>query len=495
MENENDMNDRAVMFAWAAVEQREPGHESALDAAGLIVKAAKQALPGEAGAAILRQVDWIGFPQGRTHHRDLGRIIGDHLGARDAVTVFAKFGVMQQTLISEALDAVQSGRSKIALVCGGEAMYRDMQAKRAGTIATVERLDPEVEPDQVLTPAEELMLPSEKAAGLSDAVGFYAIMESVRRARAGQSIRDNREQLGALYADFTKIAAGNPHANRRAVLSAIQIWQESDDNPMIAFPYTKRMVSSWTVDQASVLFMATMRTARDLGIVEDRWIYPSVAVESNAMPTLSAREDMTRSAAMTAMARAGAAVVGQPLAGLDLLDLYSCFPFAVTMAAEGLGVEPGRPLTVTGGMPFAGGPLNNYVFQATCRAADLLGERPDSNATALVSCVSGIYTKQGFIIWSRSMPKDGFKLVDVTAEVEAGERLLPVVEACGIGTIVGYTVLHDRGRPSRAVAVVSLDTGDRTVAFSESQAVMADLVEREGVGRSVRVEDGLFTLA
>ena len=38
---------------------------------------------------------------------------------------------------------------------------------------------------------------------------------------------------------------------------------------------------------------------------------------------------------------------------------------AVEVFAAELGIDPARDLTVTGGMPFAGGPLNNYVLQAT----------------------------------------------------------------------------------------------------------------------------------
>ena len=53
----------------------------------------------------------------------------------------------------------------------------------------------------------------------------------------------------------------------------------------------------------------------------------------------------------------------------------SCFPLAVELYADALGLAETRDLTVTGGMPLAGGPYNNYVLQATCRAAELIRGR------------------------------------------------------------------------------------------------------------------------
>ncbi|GIT40049.1 MAG: hypothetical protein Ct9H300mP8_12450 [Gammaproteobacteria bacterium] len=40
---------------------------------------------------------------------------------------------------------------------------------------------------------------------------------------------------------------------------------------------------------------------------------------------------------------------------LDFVDLYSCFPSAVQIAAEEYGFDENRDLTVTGGLTFGGG--------------------------------------------------------------------------------------------------------------------------------------------
>lgn len=476
-----------VLVAWAAVEQREDDPLAALDAAGLMVRAARQALPEEA----LAQVDWVGATEGLTRYPDPARLVAEAVGAPHAHTVLARLGVMQQTLISSALTAVTSGAARLALVTGGEAKHRARRAKVTGVEAPVTEQSADVVPDEVHEPSQELILDCEIRAGLAMAVGFYAVMESAYRARRGESLDANRRRLGELYARFTEIAADNPHADRREVLSAHDISQGS---PVLAHPYTARMVSSWTVDQAAALFVCTAATARELGVDPSRWVVPLVAVESNHMPSLTSRPDLTRSAAMRTMAAAAEEATGLPPADVELLELYSCFPIAVAMAAEGLGVPEGRDLTLTGGMPFAGGPFNNYVFQATCRAADLLvaGDRP---AQALVSCVSGLYTKQGFTVWSSAPGDRPFSLVDVTEQVRAAEPELPVVSVEeGTGTVAGCTVLHDRGEPQRAVAVIDLADGSRTTCGSSDPAVIAELLSQECVGRRAVISGGTFAL-
>ena len=55
---------------------------------------------------------------------------------------------------------------------------------------------------------------------------------------------------------------------------------------------------------------------------------------------------------------------------LSHVDLYSCFPSAVQIAARELGLGVDRDLTVTGGMSFAGGPWNNYTMHGIAAMSD-----------------------------------------------------------------------------------------------------------------------------
>ena len=156
---------------------------------------------------------------------------------------------------------------------------------------------------------------------------------------------------------------------------------------------------------------------------------------------------------------------------------------------EALDLSPDRDLTITGSMAFAGGPYNNYFFQATARAAQLL--RAGAGRTALLSCVSGILTKQAFALWSSQPPGADFVRRDVTAEVAATAAELPVVEDyTGGGMIAGYTVLHARGEQPQAVALIDTDDGDRALAVSDSIETIAGMERDEWVGRRAQVVAG-----
>jgi acetyl-CoA C-acetyltransferase len=483
-----------VLVGYGAAHQRAGDHHETLDAAGLMIEATRAALPSTLVGSVLPQVDWVGATEGLTPYPDPGRLVADAVGAVKAHSVLAKVGVMQQTLISRACSLVQSGDASLALVVGGEARYRDVVARAAGVEARITTQAADARPDEVLTPATEIVLRCEVDAGLRGAPPFYALIESEWRARRGQSLDLERRELGHLYARFSDIAADNPAAVRPQAYSADYLRSPSPGNPFVAFPYTKLMVTTWTVDQAAALLFCTAATAERLGIPRDRWIFPVIAIESNHMVPVTARKQLSQPEAVGAMARACTRVTGIDPAAIDLLDLYSCFPVAVTVAAHGLGIPSGRDLTLTGGMSFAGGPYNNYVFQALCRAADLLAS--GQGKTALVSCVSGLYTKQGFTVLAIESPPNPFSVQDVTVEVDELEPALPVEDRpMGPGTILAATVLFDGGTPERAVAVIDLPNGHRTVARCMEADVMTSFMTEEPVGRSVTVADGHFALA
>ena len=207
------------------------------------------------------------------------------------------------------------------------------------------------------------------------------------------------------------------------------------------------------------------------------------------MVPLSARANLIRSPGADATARAVLDAAGTAAGDIDLIELYSCFPVAVDAFADALDLPQDRDMTITGSMAFAGGPYNNYFFQATARAMQLL--RAGTGRTALLSCVSGILTKQAFALWSSEPPGAGFVNRDVTAEVAAAAAELPVVENyTGGGRIAGCTVLHARGEQPRAVVLIDTDDGARALAVSDASATIAGIESEEWVGRKVQVVAG-----
>jgi acetyl-CoA C-acetyltransferase len=291
-----------------------------------------------------------------------------------------------------------------------------------------------------------------------------------------------------MYSRFSEIAADNPYAWNRKRVDPETIRNPSERNPMQAFPYTKLHCSTWNVDQAAALLFCSHTRADELGIAREKRVYPLASTESNHMVPVSSRAELAACPGAGIAGRAALDAAELTIAEIDLVELYTCFPIAVETYASELRLPLSRDLTVTGSMAFAGGPYNNYVLQATCRMAQLL--RDGRGRHGLVSSVSGVLTKQGFGLWSREPGRNGFALRDVSEDVARAVRTKPVVEvATGNGKVVGYTVLHERGKPPRGVAIVDVDDV-RTVVETQDPAFVARLESVELCGAAIRLGDG-----
>ena len=180
--------------------------------------------------------------------------------------------------------------------------------------------------------------------------------------------------------------------------------------------------------------------------------------------------------------------LGRPLATCDHVELYSCFPVAVRVQQRELGLPLDGTPTVTGGMSFAGGPFNSYVFQALVAMVRRLRAH---GGTGLVTSVSGLLTKPGLGVWASE--SDGrlpliADLADEVSALTATETV--VVSPSGGATIVTSTVTHEGQDPVELVAIVDLDSESRAVSRSRD-ARLVDRALRVGViGDRVDVVDG-----
>lgn len=481
-----------VLVGVGVVEQRLADPLQASEAAALMSEAARRAAHDAGSKQLLSDCDIIMTPQGMWGYSDPARLVADAVGAARAHTVYAKFGILQQSLFREACRRIAEGQAEVVMVTGGEARYRQLQAEIKGveiadTVQTAA-------PDEVLEPAEEMWLESETQAGLGMPVGFYALMETARRHAMGIDVETHRDQLAALYSRFADIALANPHAWKRQPVAAATIRNASEKNRMLAFPYTKLHNTSWNVDQAAALIFCSAAKAEALGVPRSQWVFPLASVESNHMVSVSQHQDLARSIGAEIAAQRVLALAGIGVAQLDYIDLYSCFPVAVELFADALGLGDIQDRTFTGGMPFAGGPLNNYVLQATCRLVELLREKPGSHG--LVSSVSGLLTKQGFGIFSRQAPTPGFAWEDVTEEVARKNPPREVLDHyAGAAHIAAYTVLFQEDAPWRLVAVCDVAESKRAVAYATDPALMRRAMTEELCGLAVTIRDGQLQLA
>lgn len=476
-----------VLVGVGAVQQKEKDPARAEEAVALMTRAARLAGEDSGAPALLAELERISVPQGLWSYSDAARLVARAIGAQRARTTYAQVGILQQSLMSAACGRIAAGESRVEMVLGGEARFRQLQAQIAGQEALETAFSEP--PDELLKPEAELVLEAEVNGGLGYMpVGYYAIIESAFRQSMGWGVEEHRDRMAALYERFSEIAVQNPDAWKRERVAAEQIRNASAKNRMLAFPYTKLHNTSWNVDQAAALLFCSAGLATELGIPRERWVFPRSGTESNHMLALTQRPELHRCPGARLAGLKALELAGVGAGELDLLEMYSCFPIAVESYATELGIPLDRDLTVTGGMPFAGGPLNNYVLQATVRMATLLRER--GQGTGLVTSVSGYLTKQGFGVWSMA-PGEGFGFADVTGEVAAmtpARSVSTLVD--GPVTVRGCTVMYHEDRALCAVAVVDQADGSRSVANSPDAAVIARVETSECCGIKARVEGG-----
>jgi len=474
-----------VLVGVGAVQQRLDDPGAALEPVELMIAALERAAADAGSRALLSRASSIRVPRGFWDYLDPGRIIAERFAASAARTQVAEIGILQTTLFGQAAQAIATGREEVVLVAGGEAKYRSLRAQISGRPAPLTR-QIDVEPDRVLRPEREIWSQLEADLGLMMPVTQYSIMESALRYAEGLSIDAHRRVVAQLWADFSRVAADNPDAWSREPLSSEDIAGTSGGNRMLAFPYTKLHNSQWNVDQAAGLIFCSVAAARAAGVPEHRWVFPLAVADSNHMVPLSERAELHRSHGFRLAGQRSLEIAGLAIDAVAHHELYSCFPVAVRVQQRELGIPAGRRLTVTGGMAFAGGPLNNFVLQALVRMAEIL--RTDRGSTGLVTAVSGMLTKQGVSLWSAQPPAQPFGFADVTQEVARALRTVEVVgEYDGPATIAAYTVIYDGTTPARAVMICNLPDGRRTLGVTMNPQLAAAMTEDEFCGRPVRV--------
>jgi acetyl-CoA C-acetyltransferase len=474
-----------VLVGVGAVQQREEDPERALETLELMAQALERAAEDAGSRALLARADSIRAPRGFWTYSDPCRLLAQRFGAARARTEVAEVGVLQTTLLGRAARDIAEGRADVVLLTGGEARHRAARAQALGREAPL-TAQQGVEPDSVLRPAAEIVTGSEIRSQLARPVNQYALIENALRVAEGQKLDDHLRDVAELWAGFSRVAAANPDAWSREVFSADEIGRPGPGNRMLAFPYTRRLVSQWNVDQAAGLVLCSLETARSLGLPEPRRVFPLAVVDSGHMLPLTRRRELHRSPGFALAGRRALARTRRELDGVAHLELYSCFPSAVRVQQRELGVPAERQVTVTGGMTFAGGPLNNFVLQAWVRMAQVL--RGDPGSTGLVTAISGIITKQGVSLLSTEAG-EGFVFEDVSAETAARCPEVEVLddEARGAARVASYTVLYDGERPARVVLLCDLEDGRRALSVAEDPDLAEQATRDELCGRPLEL--------
>jgi acetyl-CoA C-acetyltransferase len=431
-------------------------------------------------------------------YRDPGRLLAQRIRATDASTRYTGVGGnVPQTLVNQACRDIQSGRADLVLIAGAETFRTRTRLRNRG-------LKPDWTSEDESVPFAEganenlpMVGPAELRINLDRPAYVYPLFEQALRIKAGESTDDHRERVGELWSRFSEVAHTNPHAWSRTALSASEIWQAGDGNRMISWPYTKLMNSNNMVDQGAVVILASVDKATHLQIPSDRWVLPHAGTDAHDPYAVGERLELSGSPAIRIGGRRALELAGVGPDDVDLIDVYSCFPSAVQVAAAELGLPLGdadRPLTVTGGLTFAGGPWNNYVTHSIATMAERLAGT--FGQLGLITANGGYLTKHSFGVYGSEPSAHEFRWEDVQSTVDAEPTRAAEVEWTGVGTVEAWTTPFGRdGAAEKAFLAVRTPDDSRTLAVI-ADAAEADVTVREDIaGAKVAVHpDGTANL-
>jgi len=480
-----------VLVCYGQVNQHEDKPE--VEPVDLMVSAARAAADPRVLEAVdsVRVVNLLSW-----RYRDPGLLVAQRIRANDAATRYTGIGGnVPQSLVNQACLDIQAGRADVVLITGAETWRTRTRLRRGG-----EKADWTIQPESVPIPPGsdeviELAGPADLRIKLDRPAYVYPLFEQALRIAAGEAPEDHRRRIGDLWSRFSAVAAANPHAWSREPLSSKQIWDSGPDNRMISWPYTKLMNSNNMVDQGAALVLASAEKATYLQIPSDRWIFPYAGTDAHDTYAISERAEFHTSPAIRIAGSRALELAGAGIDDMALIDLYSCFPSAVQVAANELGLpldDPQRSLTVTGGLTFAGGPWNNYVTHSIATMAEHLAANPGQRG--LITANGGYLTKHSFGVYGTKAPAHEFRWEDVQEAVDREPTRTAAVEWAGVGTVESWTTPFSRkGTPEKAFLAVRTPDDARALAVIPDEVdatVQADIA-----GAKVRVnEDGTAIL-
>jgi acetyl-CoA C-acetyltransferase len=454
--------------------------------------------PGGAGRRLLEKADSLRILRPLSwSYRDPARLVAERLGVEVEEHLQSAIGGNGPvTIAGRSAAQIAGGALDVVLVAGADCIRTRVAALRAGA----ELQTWTTQPDSVPVAPEfgtdrEPVTAIERSRGLDRPRNVFPLFENALRAAGGEGMAEHHARVARLWSRFSEVAAGNPHAWARRAYSPEEIGAVSDANRMIAWPYPKRMNANDRVDMGAALILCSLAAARAAGVPDDHMVFPLSAADASDHWFLTERQDLHRSPAIAAAAGAAFEAAGLGVDDVTALDLYSCFPCAVQMAAAAIGIdleEASRPPTVTGGLGFAGGPGNNYATHSIAAMAARL--RGEPGAIGLVTGLGWYATKHAVGLWSSTPGTRAFRHLEPQEDVDRSPRRRPSPAGtdqaggpvdCVVET---YTVVHDRhGEPELGILSLLDAEGRRAWGNVADAGTLQMLEAEEGCGKRARL--------
>lgn len=419
------------------------------------------------------------------------RAVAARIGATPEHAIYDVIGGQSpQTLVAEAAQALASGEATFAVIAGGEALANMRAAQRSGAALDWSETHDGDWTDRGLFNGPMIVSQTEMAHGLLDAMSYYGFIETARRIKAGRTVEQHRDYMANLIAPMSEVAAQNPYAMFQLAFNADEIAAPTAANRNLISPFLKNMVAKDGVNQGAAVVMTTVAQAQAHGVRKEKWVFLRGHADAQENLMLD-RTDISRSVAMDLVIHGALSAANARPSDINHADIYSCFPCVVDQAVTQLERKD-KSMSLTGGLPFFGGPGNNYTLHGICEAVAACRRTPGS--LGLAHGNGGWMSKQAVGIYSTEF-KDGDIFADkqamakkIVAQSAPGQTSTP----SGAAVMESYIVQHKRGAPIGAVVIGQLE--DQTRFYAKLQDVDAPELTALAAGKldnaALKVEPG-----
>ncbi len=485
------MKNQVVIAGWGQVTQPKEQAENLCDPLGLMAAAALKAGKVTGMPDTLRNLDGILVVRPLSaHYPSVAAQLAEKIGASPRFTAVSKIGGNSpQSMVNQAAGMIARGELETILIAGAEAYYpRGTQPAPAGN-ALFKGLPEDYNGDDTIGSTD-----LEQRHGIVQPLHGFPLFETALWAESGLSREAYLQRIGELWAKFSEVAVRHPNAWTGLKRSAMEISTPTAANRFISLPYTKYMNPLVTVDQGAALILTSGNKAQHYTRKGNRPVYfRGGGYAEDRQRFLVEKSDFVSSPPLKAAVDKALARACLSLNDIASFDLYSCFPCAVSIARRTLALDADdpRPLTLTGGLGFFGGPGNNYSLHAIATLAKAIATGETENG--LVTALGWFLHKHAAGVYS-AVPADtdlGTHDLADRKDYLAGEEPVKITDrASGSGHIETYTVKFSReGQPETAVIYGRTATGFRFVAQTPAEPdVMNQLILENQVGRSVRLQ-------
>ena len=426
-----------------------------------------------------------------------GRMLAEALGADPVETVSSTIGGnTPQMLVNDAARRIQAGELDLVVIAGAEAGATRRAARSLDVnLQWASRPSGEGAPDRRVGSEDLPLHEAEMERGIAIPTQWYPIFENAIRHVNNRTVGEHMGVMGTLWSRFSKIAADNPHAWQPEAKTVAEIVVPTDDNRMVAFPYTKLLCANLNVDQAAALIVCSAEAAEVAGVPRDRWVFPLSGADANDHWFVSSRETLHSSPAIRACGETVYSLAGVGREDLAYVDVYSCFPSAVQIGAYELGFGLfERDLGVTGGLTFGGGPGNNYTTHAIATVVERLRNH-EGRSFALTTANGWFLTKHSVGIYSNEPPEHGFRWESPQQHVDALPQREVVADYDGEVTVESFTVVHERdGSLGTGFVACLTDDGQRAWGATRDADEMKALEESDMIGTRALLSGGAVVL-